>query len=283
MRREMKNYQTTFLFNCRILLILYLVEFYNHISRALRPSYVSTFKYSWMYVSGGMIMNLIGFYKIRKKPKICEYVMYIVNGFIYIGAALVLLGFHSMAGQGQMIKSYYLAFIQELNGESYSDFLSKMQEDQEFQDLLKIMPHRHEMDVFADMITAIVIWSTILLLTAMNIVVASFEIRRIKCARSMGTATSSNEFVELLTGLIRSGSYRNEERPVDLPPSYSETCPQNVIIPADPEIVPCSTNDEVVEVNEEELPRSSSDETNQNQPIRTELESTASSEPPSNK
>ena len=30
---------------------------------------------------------------------------------------------------------------------------------------------------------------------------------RIKCARSMGTATSSNEFVELLTGLIRSGSY----------------------------------------------------------------------------
>jgi len=73
-----------------------------------------------MYVSGGMIMNLIGFYKIRKKPKICEYVMYIVNGFIYIGAALVLLGFHSMAGQGQMIKSYYLAFIQELNGESYS-------------------------------------------------------------------------------------------------------------------------------------------------------------------
>ena len=46
--------------------------------------------------------------------------MYIVNGFIYIGAALVLLGFHSMAGQGQMIKSYYLAFIQELNGESYS-------------------------------------------------------------------------------------------------------------------------------------------------------------------
>ena len=58
------------------------------------------------------------------------------------------------------------------------DFLSKMQEDQEFQDLLKIMPHRHEMDVFADMITAIVIWSTILLLTAMNIVVASFEIRR---------------------------------------------------------------------------------------------------------
>ena len=53
-----------------------------------------------------------------------------------------------------------------------------MQEDQEFQDLLKIMPHRHEMDVFADMITAIVIWSTILLLTAMNIVVASFEIRR---------------------------------------------------------------------------------------------------------
>ena len=64
--------KTTFLFNCRILLILYLVEFYNHISRALRPSYVSTFKYSWMYVSGGMIMNLIGFYKIRKKPKICE-------------------------------------------------------------------------------------------------------------------------------------------------------------------------------------------------------------------
>ena len=56
-----------------------------------------------------------------------------------------------------------------------------------------------------------------------------------------------------------------------------------MIIPADPEIVPCSTNDEVVEVNEEELPRSSSDETNQNQPIRTELESTASSEPPSNK
>ena len=120
----------------------------------------------------------------------------------------------------------------------------------------------------------------------------------------MGTATSSNEFVELLTGLIRSGSYvsigirhqsrheldinklsfqRNEERPVDLPPSYSETCPQNVIIPADPEIVPCSTNDEVVEVNEEELPRSSSDETNQNQPIRTELQSAASSEPPSNK
>ena len=57
-------------------------------------------------------------------------------------------------------------------------------------------------------------------------------------------------------------------------------------IPADPEIVPCSTNDEVVEVNEEELPRSSSDETNQNQPIRTELQigqSGASSEQPSNK
>merc|ERR1711962_44098 len=282
MRREMKNYQTTFLFNCRILLILYLVEFYNHISRALRPSYVSTFKYSWMYVSGGMIMNLIGFYKIRKKPKICEYVMYIVNGFIYIGAALVLLGFHSMAGQGQMIKSYYLAFIQELNGDAYPDFLSKMQEDKEFQDLLKIMPHRHEMDVFADMITAIVIWSTILLLTAMNIIVASFEIRRIKCARNMGAATSSNEFVELLTGLIRSGSYRNEERPVDLPPSYSETCPQNVI-PADPEIIPCSTNDEVVEVNEEELPRSSTDE-NQNQQIRTEQDITrTSSEQTSNK
>jgi len=281
----MKNYQTTFLFNCRILLILYLVEFYNHISRALRPSYVSTFKYSWMYVSGGMIMNLIGFYKIRKKPKICEYVMYIVNGFIYIGAALVLLGFHSMAGQGQMIKSYYLAFIQEFDGESYTDFLSKIQEDKELQDLLHIMPHRHEMDVFADMITAIVIWSTILLLTAMNIVVASFEIRRIKCARSMGTATSSNEFVELLTGLIRSGSYRNEERPVDLPPSYSETCPQNMI-PADPEIVPCSTNDDVIVVNEEELPRLSSDETattltTNNQPIRTEQ--IVNSEQPSNK
>ena len=80
---------------------------------------------------------------------------------------------------------------------------------------------------------------------------------------------------------------RNEERPVDLPPSYSETCPQNVVIPADPEIVPCSTNDEVVEVNEEELPRSSSDETNQNQPTRTDLQSdngaTSSSEQPSNK
>ena len=60
-----------------------------------------------------------------------------------------------------------------------------------------------------------------------------------------------------------------------------------MVIPADPEIVPCSTNDEVVEVNEEELPRSSSDETNQNQPTRTDLQSdngaTSSSEQPSNK
>lgn len=54
--------------------------------------------------------------------------MYIVNGFIYIGAALVLLGFHSMAGQGQMIKSYYLAFIQELNGESYSGMVRSTSE-----------------------------------------------------------------------------------------------------------------------------------------------------------
>ena len=54
--------------------------------------------------------------------------MYIVNGLIYIGAALVLLGFHSMAGQGQMIKSYYLAFIQELNGESYSGMVRSTSE-----------------------------------------------------------------------------------------------------------------------------------------------------------
>ena len=51
--------------------------------------------------------------------------MYIVNGFICIGATLVLLGFRLYYlgftdGQGQMIKSYDLAFIQELNGESYS-------------------------------------------------------------------------------------------------------------------------------------------------------------------
>ena len=82
---------------------------------------------------------------------------------------------------------------------------------------------------------------------------------------------------------------RNEERPVDLPPSYSETCPQNgqaAGLQSNPEIVPCSTNDEVVEVNEQELPRSSPDETNQNQPIRTELQSdngVTSSEQPSNK
>ena len=65
-----------------------------------------------MYVSGGLIMNIIGFCKIKKRAKVCEvksvcvfypiirfndtvkYVMYIVNGFIYIGAAVVLLIFH---------------------------------------------------------------------------------------------------------------------------------------------------------------------------------------------
>ena len=64
--------KTTFLFNCRILLILYCIEFYNHINRAIRPSYGHNFKYSWMYVIGGLIMNMIGYCKIKTKAKICE-------------------------------------------------------------------------------------------------------------------------------------------------------------------------------------------------------------------
>lgn len=39
--QPMRSYQTTFLFNCRILLLLYVVELYNHINRAIRPSYGS--------------------------------------------------------------------------------------------------------------------------------------------------------------------------------------------------------------------------------------------------
>ena len=61
--------------------------------------------------------------------------MYIVNGFICIGATLVLLGFRLYYlgftdGQGQMIKSYDLAFIQELNGESYSGMVRSTRSEQ---------------------------------------------------------------------------------------------------------------------------------------------------------
>lgn len=213
MPRRYHNYQTTFLFNCRILLVLYLIEFYNHINRAIRPSYGASFKYSWMYVIGGMIMNLIGYCKIKSKPKICEYVMYVVNGFIYIGASLVLLSFHAYAGKGELLKNQIMpiAYIAELDGED-ADYL--------FNNSARSIT-RHSSDIIGDMVFAIVVWSGILLLTCMNVLVALLEIRRLKTFGRAG-GENNRDLVELLGSFMRLRSYRDEQRPVDLPPSYDE-------------------------------------------------------------
>lgn len=206
--------------------MLYVIELYNHINRAIRPSYGSRFNYSWMYVTGGLIMNIIGFCKIRKRAKVCEYVMYIVNGFIYIGAAVVLLIFHANVG------SYYIVYAR-MRAESLK--LSNLTCREELLNELNTqlgnpevddggLMGRHEGDTFSDMIIALVIWLCILFLTLMNVLVAMIEIKRLKSS-SNRNAVNGGDLLEILDRVVGSISNRNHPTAADLPPSYDETCP----------------------------------------------------------
>jgi len=252
--QPMRSYQTTFLFNCRILLILYVIELYNHLNRAIRPSYGSSFKYSWMYVSGGLIMNIIGFCKIKKRAKICEYVMYIVNGFIYIGAAIVLLVFHAQVGLHYIVQSKMYHHMQKMSNTTCQkeaiNELSKLINSpvDPLNDDWPTQPHRHEDDTFSDMIFALVIWLCIMFLTVLNVIVAIIEIKRLKSASQRSTLNSTelaqlHDRVNGVLGWMMGQSVRNQG-PCDSPPTYDETCPDRV------EATTENREDETVNVDE---------------------------------
>ena len=52
--------------------------------------------------------------------------MYVVNGFIYIGASLVLLSFHAYAGKGELLKNQILplAYISEFDGDNFDQIIN---------------------------------------------------------------------------------------------------------------------------------------------------------------
>jgi len=243
--QPMRSYQTTFLFNCRILLLLYVVELYNHINRAIRPSYGSSFKYSWMYVSGGLIMNIIGFCKIKKRAKVCEYVMYIVNGFIYIGAAVVLLIFHMSVGLHYIVLARVrseLLKMTNLTGGCREEILAELSRVEKSElsamDPLDVSEAyfsapRHADDTFSDMIVALAVWLCILFLTIMNVIVAIIEIKRLKnsnnrSAYSNGDLVHLHERVHGVLDRMLGTVTRRNPGPCDLPPSYDETCPHQI-------------------------------------------------------
>ena len=117
--------------------------------------------------------------------------MYVVNGFIYIGASLVLLSFHAYAGKGELLKNQIMpiAYIAELDGED-ADYLfnNSARSITRHRDWLilnlnieldmSILSLLTSSDIIGDMVFAIVVWSGILLLTCMNVLVALLEIRR---------------------------------------------------------------------------------------------------------
>ena len=134
-----------------------------------------------------------------------QYVMYIVNGFIYIGAAIVLLVFHAQ-GMFWLLSTKFsktgLLTKQTTVGLHYI-ILSKMYyqmqqmsnltcQKEAINELSKLInnpvdplndnwptqPLRHEDDTFSDMIFALVIWLCIMFLTVLNVIVAIIEIKR---------------------------------------------------------------------------------------------------------
>merc|ERR1711935_830723 len=188
-----------------------------------------------MYVSGGLIMNIIGFCKIKKRAKVCEYVM-------YIGAAVVLLIFHMSVGLHYIVLARVrseLLKMTNLTGGCREEILAELSRVERSElsamDPLDVSEAyfsapRHADDTFSDMIVALAVWLCILFLTIMNVIVAIIEIKRLKdssnrAAYSNGDLVHLHERVHGVLDRMLGTVTRRNPGPCDLPPSYDETCP----------------------------------------------------------
>merc|ERR1711935_1196514 len=92
---------------------------------------------------------------------------------------------------------------------------------------------RHADDTFSDMIVALAVWLCILFLTIMNVIFAIIEIIRLKnsnnrSAYSNGDLVHLHERVHGVLDRMLGTVTRRNPGPCDLPPSYDETCPNQV-------------------------------------------------------
>merc|ERR1711935_448595 len=93
---------------------------------------------------------------------------------------------------------------------------------------------RHADDTFSDMIVALAVWLCILFLTIMNVIVAIIEIKRLKnssnrAAYSNGDLVHLHERVHGVLDRMLGTVTRRNPGPCDLPPSYDETCPHQIV------------------------------------------------------
>lgn len=234
-------------------------------------------------------MNIIGFCKIKKRAKVCEYVMYIVNGFIYIGAAVVLLIFHMQVGLEYIVLARVRSKLSEManltdkcRAEVLAELTRLERTDYDMDPLDSNAAYfttpRHADDTFSDMIIALAIWLCILFLTVINVIVAIVEIKRLKNT-SNRSSLSSGDLVHLhdrvhgVLDRMMGNITRRNPGPCDLPPSYDETCPTATpVTPPQTEQTNESRSDEIVVEETSQLIEEDENSTDSNSRNKTTTE-----------